>query len=340
MRQELSPAIEDYIRFRSSQDYSKGTLNLDRQVLKRFLAINGNLWCHAITERHVERHFEEASKSRKAASLKNDHGVLVRFFKWARHTGRMAPDSDPMFGRRQPKAIVRERNRVPVTKFDHLLDEAERNEPRNRALVALMLYTLLRDGEITDLRIRDVDLEGGWLTARIHKSRLEDRVPISSELDSELRKWLTAYTKAVGVLHPHYFLVPSRAVAPVRDDGGRITHHDSHYRPEKGIRASGRVVSPILERIGFPITDENGKPCGEGAHTIRRSGARALFDDLSRNGYDHALRIVQSVLHHASTVQTERYLGVTADRRSRDEIIRGKPMYTKPADVVKLRRES
>lgn len=339
MKELLSDAIDAYLRFRQSQDYSKGTLKVDHQVLKKFLAINGNIWCHTIVDKHIERHFEEVSKTRLPTSLKNDHGVLVRFFKWARHTGRMPVDSDPMYGRRQPRALERERNRVAVADFPRLLDAAEARDPRDRALVAVLLYTLMRDSEITDLHIRDLDLAGGWLTARIHKTRREDRLPISSELDQEMRKWLTHYTNMVGPLEPHHYLIPPRGVFPVHNAQGRITHHDSIYRPERQIRHGGRIVNPVLERIGFPVVDENGKACGEGSHTIRRSGARALFDQLSTGGYDHGIRVVQSMLHHKSMVQTERYLGITADRRSRDEIIRGKRMYSREdGNVIQLAR--
>ena len=334
MREELSPAVEAYLRHRRSQDYSKATLRHNKQVLKRFMDINGNIWCHAIGERHVNRHFEEVSKTRAPSSMRNDHATLQQFFKWARHTGRMPVDSDPMFGRRQPKVTQRERNRIPVTDFGRLLDEAEAKEPRDRALVAVLLYTLMRDSEVTSLRVSDIDLNGGWIRAVIHKTRQEDMVPISSELDAELRRWLTHYTNMVGPLHGHYYLIPSRAVHPVHGEGGKITHHKSLYRPEKQIRAAGRIITPLLERFGFPTVDGHGKPLNEGAHTIRRSGARALFDWLVEGGYDHALRVVQSLLHHKSMSMSERYIGISADRRSRDEILKGRMMYPREHENV------
>lgn len=340
MRQELSPAIEDYLRFRKSQDYSKGTLKVDQGRLKAFLANTGNIWVHQIEARHVERHFEIATKTRRGASLIADHGVLSRFFKWCRATSRMPVENDPMYGRRQPRAQKKERNRIPVTEFPRLLDTAEARDPRDRAVVALLLYTLARDSEIVTLRLRDLNLDQSWLRLRIHKTRQEDDLPIPTELDREMRRWLTYYTQQVGPLEPHYFLVPARGTKPVRNDYGRIVSHDSLYRPEKQIRASGRIVTPTLEQMGFPTTDAEGNPTHEGAHTIRRSGARALFDQLVEGGYDHSLRIVQSMLHHASVQQTERYIGITADRRSRDEILRARMMYGSTSDenVVRLAR--
>lgn len=339
MKQELSPAIEDFISWRRSQDLAKNTLAVDRQVLKRFLAVTGNIWCHQLEDRHVDRHFEVAARTRQASSLKNDHTVLNAFFAWARHTRRIPVDSNPMFGRRHPRRTEKEKNRVPVRDFPRLLDAAEARCPRDRALMALLLYTLQRDGEVTGLRYRDLDLQDGWLTTRIPKSRLEDRMPVCEELDHEMREWLKHYQEVIGhKIQPHYFLVPARGVSPVFENN-RIVRHHTVYKPETRIRSAGPIVQPILESIDFPVVDEKGKKCGEGAHTIRRSGARALFDQLVESGYDHSLRLVQSMLHHKSIQMTERYLGITADRRSRDEIIRHKRMYAaSDENVVRLAR--
>jgi hypothetical protein len=73
----------------------------------------------------------------------------------------------------------------------------------------------------------------------------------------------------------------------------------------------------------------------EGCHTLRRSGARALFDDLvERGGYDGVLRHVSAMLHHKSTLMTERYLGLDVDVKKRNDLIRGKKMYRTQRDMV------
>jgi integrase len=192
----------------------------------------------------------------------------------------------------------------------------------------------MRDGEVSGLRVRDVDLQGGWLHARIHKTRQEDLMPIPTELDAELRRWIAHYQATVGHLDPGYFLVPARGTSPMWGEGGKIVGHHSLYRPEKQIRQTGTIVRPALVDIGFPTKDHDGKPLSEGSHTIRRSGARALFDELIERKDERALRVVQAMLHHSSSEMTERYLGITADRRSRDEIIRGQRMYSQQADNV------
>lgn len=341
MKQLLSDAVDDYMVLRGSQDYSKRTLTNEAGVLRRFLTVNGNVWTTSIAQRHVIRYFEEAGRTRRASTLHMDHTVLGQFFEWMRKSKRMSNDCDPMMGRRRPKVTQRERDRVHVSKFPHLLDIAGTDDPRDRAIVAVFLYTLVRDQECADLRLGDVDLEGGWLQVRISKSGIEDRMPICSELDRELRRWLTHYHSSVPgwKLGPNSYLLPRRqSVGIIRSgNGGKIEGHEMMYSPTQPIFRPGRVVSPILEAAGFPVTDHAGRKKWEGSHTLRRSGARALFDRLSADSYDHSLRLVQSMLHHSSVTVTERYIGVTADRRSRDDILRGKEMYATSAEnVVRL----
>jgi integrase len=340
VKQELDNAIQDYLRFRRSQDISKNTLACQRSILKKFLSTSGNIYCHSITEYTVTRYFETVSRTKQPQSQRNDYTTLAGFFDWCRHTKRMSMDSNPLYGRRRPKDVRRERNRLSVGKFPHLLEAAEQRCARDRALVATLLYTLLRDQELADLRIGDLDLDGGWLRCRIHKTREEDMMPISAELDTELRKWLTTYTAEVGRLENHYHLLPSRWVrAGQSEAGGRFTHiAEDGLKPESPIGSVGRIVNPILANIGFPVLDANGKPCGEGAHTIRRSGARALFDDLIKTEPD-AIYIVKEMLHHKSVQQTEHYIGRQRDRGRRDDVLRGRVLYHADAEnVVALAR--
>lgn len=339
MHASLSDAIEDFLRFRKSQDVAKNTIARDQTTLRKFLLVNGNIWVHTVSERHVTHFFEEIGKTKQSQSMRNDYSSLNLFFDWARQTKRMSLDNNPMYGRKPPRAVTKERNRVHVSKFPALLDAAGQRSPRDRAAIALLLFTLARDGEITDLRHSDLDLEGGYLKVRVHKTRTEDRVPICAELDTELRRWLTHYTEEVGFLEPHYYLVPRRKTTPLRDPGSRAFHGAVHqsYVPDRRLGELGRLVGPALGDIGFPVVDEHGKRAYEGAHTIRRSGARALYDRLAEGGYDRAIRIVQSMLHHSSVVMTEKYLGITHDRRTRDDILRGQVMYPSLLEVAQLR---
>lgn len=333
MKQELSPAIDDYLRFRASQGMKRNTLRNETQTLKRLLQVAGNVYCHRLDDRHVTRLFEELAKTRSSNSLRPVDSTLRVFFDWCRNTRRMPADVNPMLGRRAPKAVRRERQRVHVSKFPAMLDHAEERSPWHRALTATLVYTLLRGGEVGDLRIRDLDLDAGFLVARIHKSNVEDRLPVSVELDRELRRWLTHYTQQVGVLQPHFFLIPARHSVPVMGEGGKYVRHDMILKPEKNLNSTmvGQAVKPVLAGVGVDISEK-----GEGGHTLRRSGARALFDALSDAHHPRPLRVVKDMLHHESESTTERYIGVEADRLDRDMWIRGRSLYGTMGEVIAL----
>lgn len=337
MRQKLDEAISDYKHFRKSGGIALGTLRNESVVLNRFLSNTGNIWVHNLESHHVTRHFEDAARTKSARSLRNDYTMLSVFFQWCRATKRMPIASDPMYGRRKPVAIIPERQRLHVSKFPALLDAAEKREPRNRAAVAVLLYTLLRDREAALLRVSDVDLDAGYIHVRVWKTHEEDLVPISSELDVELRKWLTHYTTSLGrELLPEDYLLPARGVKTIRGERGRIVGRETvSYKPTIPIPRLFTIVNPCLEDIGFAVVGPDGKRKFEGAHTLRRSGARALFDALLDSGYDYALRVVQTMLHHKQMATTEVYIGISADRRSRDDLLKGKPMYGLP-EVARL----
>lgn len=87
-------------------------------------------------------------------------------------------------------------------------------------------------------------------------------------------------------------------------------------------------------RFGESIRDESGSSLSEGVHTLRRSGARALYDRLVSEGYDGAMRTVQSMLHHSSIQTTEHYLGIHLDKKRRDDVVRGKHLFPTSTENV------
>jgi integrase len=75
----------------------------------------------------------------------------------------------------------------------------------------------------------------------------------------------------------------------------------------------------------------------EGVHTLRRSGARALYEELVAGDHearDEAIGMVQAMLHHKTRAQTEHYIGLEAAREKRDKVFKGKQMFSTPADNV------
>lgn len=227
--------------------------------------------------------------------------------------------------------------RVPAMKFQALLDATE--NPRERMVVALGLYLFLRSSEMESLTLQDINLEDGEIQVTIHKTVDADMMPISAELDYELRRYLTWYTQQLGVLHPQWHLIPYAYQKPYRDIDGKYTgevgsEREWVFKPTTQPIRLYEIVQKALIAIGYETRADSGKSHGEGVHTLRRSGARALFDDLRQQGYDGALQRVRSMLHHSSGAMTERYLGINMERRQRNDAIKGQRMFTLEAENV------
>jgi len=124
---------------------------------------------------------------------------------------------------------------------------------------------------------------------------------------------------------------------PYKSKEDRASAVRRHYEANKDNVNKSKVIKRILENYGWTDT------YWQGMHLLRASGARAWFDELNNNTVDGALRLVQTHLHHSSTQMTERYLGLSADRVRRDEMVQGSAMFPsigKRGNVVQLRKVS
>lgn len=341
MQQRLRPAIDEYLRFRRSEGKKPSTIlgdaqalgNLAKHLQKFARNEKDGLYLHNITDAHMSHALLEMAETRKPRSMSVSHSQFNRFFSWAVRTKRIKADDNPMVGRDTPTWHKTQRDRLPVSEFPRLLDAC--THPRDRILVAIGLYLMIRVSEIRTIRLSDVMLPIGEIHVRIHKSGIDDFMPISEELEVELRRWITFYQANVpdNVLKSHYYLVPNKfSPVPQKNPGaGRHPRMDpltGKLQPETQIsRRSTLAVRNALEKIGFPIYDADGKLKGEGTHTLRRSGGRAMFDGARASGVDGALTRVKTMLHHASITDTEWYIGANADKIERDEAVKGKPLF-------------
>lgn len=319
----LSEAIDEFTRHRRTTDLASTTLKGSESTLSQFLAAVGDMEMADVGIPEVTLFFSVGAETRQSQSQRNDYSRLRVFFDYCHARDYLPVNSNPLHGRRRPKRVKKERRRVPVGKFGLLLDAAQERSDRDRAALAMLLFTLARDGEVGGVRIRDVDLDSGKIRMEIHKTHEEDSVPICAELDRELRRWLSIYAATCGELQPHWYLLPARTTRPVREAGKIVAAETCGYVPTKRMGPLGKASKAALARIDFPVQDGE----REGAHTIRRSGARALYERLVSIGHDAAIRVVQSMLHHATMAQTEDYVGLTPERKTRDELIRGVELY-------------
>lgn len=324
MKQHLSDAIDDYRRARST--YCKpNTLRNDRRVLMALLIFAGNIWSDHITHDRMTEHLAKRAETLSPNSMRLEQQVLGGFFGWLEETRRCPRSRNPMRGRRKPKAERRERSRMSVSDFPHLLECAGKRHPRDRAFVALALYTMCRSSEIVRLRVGDLRLNDRRIMVVIPKTSDFDEVPVPPELDLEMRRWLMAYQEECGPLDKTWHLVPARRLVRFPGFGGN--EGVTRLNPTRPLtHTASQIVKPALLASGFAI---EGNPTlkFEGSHTLRRSSARALYDVLADRGHDSSARVVQTSLHHASMKTTEGYIGVSGDKKTRDDILLNGPMF-------------
>lgn len=337
----ISDAAELFILSRASEGAAKNTLKGYRVNLNHLERCVGRKHVSALTVADIDSMFAELSPRLSDASINHLMASLSSFFKWCRSRGHMDLASEPLAGRRRRRLRRVERRRLTASQFPMLLAAAP--HPRDRMLLALGLYLMLRASEIVDLRVGDVNLDAGEVNVRIFKTRDADVMPISAELDRELRTWLTCYTEECGPLRSDWYLIPQRSRSTTRGYAGRIQSDWRSQRllPDQRLGKVEGIAQQALTSIGWDMRDTSGKSLWEGMHTLRRSGARALFDELVAQGYDGALRTVQTFLHHANSVMTERYLGLELDRNQRNQKFAGQPMFpSQEAGNVTVLREA
>jgi len=333
----LSDAIEEFLDSRRSRGIAANTIRGDRNTLQLFLRVTGNIYCRSVEPRHIDAFF--SNQAHIKASTRNIFLTRLRvFFRWAQ--GRNYIKTDPTLEMRRAREATESRLIIPVDRFSEVLEAA--THPRDRIVVALGMFLFLRISEIESLKVGDVDLDQSEIRIKIHKTKDYDVMPICSELDEELRRWLAWYAAHIDEpLNPEMYLAPAKwDYRAINGPKGRFMplpeqQVRTKLRPYKKINRSYRIVQRALGSLGYPTR-------GEGGHTLRRSGARALFDTIrGSEGTDGALQQVKVMLHHKNVSMTEHYLGIAPERIQRDARLKGRPMFTRPTkadNVIEMRR--
>jgi integrase len=255
---------------------------------------------------------------------RNNKLLAVRkFLQWAEKRRILRPGftaDDLLDGQKHKKNVRTPKLYVPPERFPEMLDRAGEHHPRDRAVVALVLFTLARQSEVVTMRLSDLDMDS--LTAQIYrtKTRRYTETGVSPDLAEEMRAWLAWYADHTGYAtpeqmiaeHPDWYLVP----------GGTWGRNWHVLVPDKQLFALERMFNRTLLAMGYTGFKQ------EGAHSGRRSGARAMFVYLRDNlGYDGALIRVQSMLDHETPQMTLRYIGMDQERDSLNDWLRSNSMY-------------
>lgn len=332
---QLSVAVEEYLTVRVTR-FSQSTVKGERNVLRRFAAtvVGGrDIQVRNLTADHVETwfvalrspHTDRAGIPRPPIQASSWNYYRTRIKSFIIYCSRRGWTRADLLTYVHPLTMTTKVRQQPsVDLLLAMLDST--TEPRDRAVLACAMNTGMRAGEIARLRVRDVDF--GTLTLRVwvSKSQIQDEMPITSDLASELRIWLAAYARSIDrALLPTDMLLPASTGPRFRwrtlPDGIKERYQvPSTYVPHRPVTKLHRIVQTALRSLVLPTRYE-------GIHTVRRAVARHFYDSLAadpQRGHDGAIRVVMTLLHHTNVSTTERYLGVTGERRARDESLRGR----------------
>lgn len=300
----LSDAISLYLTRRAVL-VSANTLRNDKLTLARLLEDVGDQPITGIHEADVEEHMAHRLQVLRASSANTTRAHLRTFFTWLQHNHYIL--GNPARDLRRGKVRRTKPLHLPMSRFPELLNAA--GHPRDRACLALGIYAFLRQGEMATLRWSDIDMDAHTFSADIWKTGdVDEDMPMFPALHTEMLRWRGYWEWQRGrEPRPEEYVIP------------HLLYGD--LVPDRMVVKPWQIVQRALLVMGYQLYDENGRSRGLGYHTLRRSGARALFDHLAEKGHDRAMRTVMSMLHHTQQQTTEIYLGIDADKSARNRAV-------------------
>lgn len=328
----LSLAITEYVAHLRAKGRADNTVASYQTLFNRALVEWGDIATNTVEPIHIDRLMAAAGWS---ASTQSQYVSQLRaFWKWLRACRYTWPDHDPTATWGALKVPEKEHMRVPRHDFWNLLEAAK--HPRDRAVVAVSLFTFLRGSEIVSLRWRDVRFDEGILKVKRHKTKTLDDLAISNELREELVRWQNWYRSDQGIIKADWFVTPSKGpdFYIQNPDTGRLMvdrNRLARLKPDVKLGKPYECVQRSLKACGYDTH-------GQGVHTIRRSGAYERFRVLSEQGTDMAIMEVASTLGHSDIRTSQRYIGWNMAREKRNENIIGRDMFPglKPDGNIRL----
>jgi site-specific recombinase XerD len=262
-------------------------------------------WCEkrgvheltAVRPHHVAGYVEQMTKTHAAPTAKQHLAAIRMLFDWL-VVGQIVP-TNPAGSVRGPKYVVKQ-GKTPVLLGEEarrLLDSIKTETVvglRDRALIALLVYTFARVSAAVHMNVEDVYVQGKRTWVRLHeKGGKEHTLPCHHELED----YLDAYMSAAGVDGEKGTPLFRTAFGKT----GRLTekrvHRNDALRMVKRRALAAGIHSPI------------------GCHTFRATGITAY---LLNNG---SLEKAQMMAAHESPRTTKLY-DRTNDQISLDEVER------------------
>jgi integrase/recombinase XerC len=328
VRRAMHETITAYLAMLTERRKSPHTLRAARQDLTQFVSWwerqNGRPFDPVLlldSDLRDWRRARQQDDGAAPATINRALSTLRGYCAWAVAAGLMtehaARDIEDV-----PTAELSPRG-LPAAAVKALL-RAARAEPdtvirlRDEAALALLIYGGLRVQEACDLQLRDVDLAGLSITVRYGKAGKARRVPIHTDAQRLLQRYLEQVRCRDGLpamgsdMEREPFLVGIDAAAPGRPLRPgvnqrlvqRIVSQRAREAAERVQRDAEREAD--LTRAG-ELLDLARRLLAATPHTLRHSLARRMIE----RGAD--LGEVQRVLGHSNIATTGRYLTPSED---------------------------
>jgi len=254
--------LEDFRQYLKAGAALKSVEALDQYHIRGFLA-------------HRFGTIKKASVGRKLAAIRTFCRFLVR--EGVFRTNPAAAIRAPKREKALPRALT-------VDDIDRFFSRNQDMQKRDAAIFELLYSSGLRIGELTGLKLQDLDLRNGWVKV-VGKGSKERYVPVGSKALEALESYL-----------------PVRAVLVAVGPAAR--GQDALFLNARGGSLSSRSVRRILKSY----LDSSGLARDASPHTFRHSFATHLL----HGGAD--LRSIQELLGHSSLSTTQRYTKVDLGR--------------------------
>lgn len=232
----------------------------------------------------------------------------------------------------QPLATEKkEYTRLGLAKLVDMIETTE--DEWERWVMVLASQLLGRDGELRALKLGDFDFDNNVVNYYRPKTSDRDQIKITPILKEGYWRWVMWLQDRLGTeAEKTWYAIPRRN--PVAVPGG----WGWSYSPEL-IR--GYQLAPVVkEHVSRVLRLDQDSLKGQGVHLIRRSMARAFYDQLVEMNEPDPVRPVMTALGHKSPLTTERYLGLRPDRERRNKLLAtGELLWTRRgADVASVIR--
>ncbi|HVK07872.1 MAG TPA: site-specific integrase, partial [Gemmataceae bacterium] len=153
-------AVDDYIAFLEAESRARKTIVKYRGVFDLFvdyLARHRVTRLSQVTAAHFDRYRAERKETKHQKTVYCDGVIIKQIFKWAR-TRKLIIDN-PLADITLNKPPLEPKAGPSLTQVNEILARAK--EPL-RGQLAVLAFTGMRAGELQRLRVKDVDLVGGW----------------------------------------------------------------------------------------------------------------------------------------------------------------------------------